>query len=285
MAGANMKDVRLRIKSVESTRQITKAMELVASSKLRRARANLEKARPYFDQVYTTMSSIIEANKDFSSPFLNNRKSTKKICYIIIAGDRGLAGGYNANVLKFALQSIGDKNSVVVPIGKKATEFFKKRNFDTLLPEETVVEEFGLSDCFELSKTVCEGFRKGKFDEIRLIYTSFVSMLSQQPNERKLLPLTLDREKPAGVSTLTIYDPNAEDVFNIITPQFIAGEIYGALCESFASEQGARRSAMENATDNADEMLTSLGLLYNRARQSAITQEITEIVAGANAQN
>lgn len=282
MAGANMKDIRLRIKSVESTKQITKAMELVASSKLRKARERLENSRPFFNQVYSTMSDIVRTNKDFSSPYMASR-AVKKTCYVVIAGDRGLAGGYNSNVLKFASQQMEGKKAVVVPIGRKSVEYFQKREVEILTPSTTVVEEFGLSDCFALSKMLCEAFRKKEFDELYFIYTGFVSMLNQQPNSRIILPLTFEGQEKT-VQNLIIYDPSAEAVFDTITPQFIAGELYGALCESFASEQGARRSAMENASDNAEDMLSNLGLLYNRARQAAITQEISEIVGGANAQ-
>lgn len=282
MAGANMKDIRIRIKSVESTMQITKAMELVASSKLRRARERLENSRPYFDQVYNTMTAIVKANVEFSSVYLRNR-GNKKVCYLVIAGDRGLAGGYNVNVLKYAASLMTVKNSIVVPLGRKAVDYFTKRDYKIITAPQQVVENIGLSDCFELSRTLCASYRKGEFDELYFVYSGFVSMINQQPFERKILPLQFDGPQGA-VTNLISYDPSAEEVFELITPQYIAGLLYGAICESFASEQGARRAAMEAASDNAEEMIDALGLVYNRARQAAITQEISEIVGGANAQ-
>lgn len=282
MAGANMKDIRLRMKSVESTMQITKAMELVASSKLRRARERLESSRPYFDQVYHTMSSIIKTNKEFSSVYLRAR-GDKKACYVVIAGDRGLAGGYNVNVLKYATSIMKGKDALVVPLGRKAVDFFTKRDYKTIQAPEQVVENVGLSDCFELAKVLCTRYRKGEFDELYFVYSGFVSMITQEPAERKILPLHFE-DSLGTVTNLMSYDPSAEDVFEMITPQYIAGLLYGAVCESYASEQGARRAAMESASDNAEEMIGELGLVYNRARQAAITQEISEIVGGANAQ-
>lgn len=282
MAGANMKDIRLRIKSVESTMQITKAMELVASSKLRRARERLENSRPYFDQVYSTMSSIVRANKEFSSVYLRTRGG-KKACYVVIAGDRGLAGGYNVNVLKYAVSIMEGREPLVVPLGRKSADYFTKRDYKTLKAPEQVVESIGLSDCFELARLLCDRYRKGEFDELYFVYSGFVSMITQQPAERKILPLHFENGS-GTVTNLMTYDPSAEDVFELITPQYIAGLLYGAVCESYASEQGARRAAMESASDNAEEMIGELELVYNRARQAAITQEISEIVGGANAQ-
>ncbi len=282
MAGANMKDIRLRMKSVESTMQITKAMELVASSKLRRARERLESSRPYFDQVYSTMSSIVRTNKEFSSVYLRARGG-KKACYVVIAGDRGLAGGYNVNVLKYAVSIMDGKDATVVPLGRKSADYFTKREYKILKAPEQVVENIGLSDCFELGKVLCNRYRKGEFDELYFVYSGFVSMITQEPAERKILPLHFEAET-STVTNLISYDPSAEDVFELITPQYIAGLLYGAVCESYASEQGARRAAMESASDNAEEMIDELGLVYNRARQAAITQEISEIVGGANAQ-
>lgn len=282
MAGANMKDIRTRIKSVESTMQITKAMELVASSKLRKARERLENSRPYFEQVYQTMSSIVKTNREFSSVFLR-RRGGKKACYVIIAGDRGLAGGYNANILKYACSVTTKENSVIIPLGRKASEYFEKRDYNIIKSPESIVENIGLSDCFELSRLICERYRKGEFDEVYFLYSGFISMLSQQPEQRKILPLAFEDDGKHKVVTLMNYDPSAEKVFETITPQYIAGLLYGAVCESFASEQAARRLAMESASDNAEDIIAQLGLLYNRARQAAITQEISEIVSGANA--
>lgn len=277
-----MKDIRLRIKSVESTMQITKAMELVASSKLRKARERLERARPFFDLVYETMTGISASNKEFGSVYMRERP-VKKSLYVVIAGDRGLAGGYNTNVLKHAVSVMDGQQAVVAPLGKKAVEYFTRHGYEVLEAPESTVEAIDLDDCFALSEILCKGFRNGEYDEVYFVYSGFLTMLSQEPAVRKVLPLAFEKPEEGRAINYTVYDPSSEEVFDLVAPQYLAGLLYGAVCESFASEQGARRTAMESATDNAEEMIGSLNLMYNRARQSAITQEITEIVSGANA--
>lgn len=283
MAGASMKDIKLRIKSVESTMQITKAMELVASSKLRRAKERVEKSRPYFEVLHAALSDIAASNAELSSPYIA-RRPVKKTCYVVIAGDRGLAGGYNANILKAVAAEVEGKEICVLPVGKKALEHYQRRGVERITEQYAEAADVTVSDCFSMAQLLAKGFLAGEYDEIRLAYTNFVSMLSQQPATLRLLPLDVSRPEPgAGPRGLTLYEPSSEEVYDAIVPEYLAGLIYGALCESVASELGARRSAMDAATKNAGEMIDSLSLHYNRARQAAITQEITEIVAGAEA--
>ena len=281
MAGASMKDIKLRIKSVEGTMQITKAMELVASSKLRRAKERVEHSRPYFDVLHAALDDIAYSNDEFRSPYMAQRP-VKKSCYVVIAGDRGLAGGYNANILKAVAAHAEGKNWCVLPIGKKALEHYRRRGVPVVTDRYAVAGDVEMSGCYDIARTLAKGFVDGEFDEIILAYTNFVSMLSQQPATLKLLPLNYRKaEKGSGPLKTTLYEPDSETVYNAIVPEYLAGLIWGALCESVASELGARRTAMDAASKNAGEMIENLSLHYNRARQAAITQEITEIVAGA----
>lgn len=281
---ANMKSVKLRIKSVQSTMQITKAMELVASSKLRKAKERAETCRPYFQTLHGTLQDIAEGNTDFSSVYAKEAAS-EKYCYVMIAGDRGLAGGYNTNLFK-CLEAAGEgKDFVVLPIGKKAVEYAHRRNIPCITEQFAEIAEISVADCFEMSNLLCEEFKKGSFGHIELCYTRFVSMLSQQPDVFSMLPLSdlakeeTDEKKP--VRNLILYEPNSMEVFDAIVPEYLAGLVYGGVCEAVASELAARRTAMEAATSNAEEMIEKLNLYYNRARQASITQEITEIVGGA----
>lgn len=282
MAASSMKDIKLRIKSVESTMQITKAMELVASSKLRRAKERSESTRPYFTTLRETLEDIAQSNTDFSSPFVQERE-TGKVCYVVIAGDRGLAGGYNNNLFKAVWEDMADQSACVLPIGKKAVEHCARRGMESLSDDYTSVEDISLRDCFSIAKLLCEEFRKGTFDTLYVGYTKFVSMLSQQPQVVKLLPIRHQQEEREKARSLIEYEPSAPAVYNAIVPEYVGGLLWGAVCESLASELGARRTAMDAASKNAGEMIEDLSLKYNRARQGAITQEITEIVAGAEA--
>ena len=281
MAGVSMKDIKLRIKSMESTKQITKAMEMVAASKLRRAQERVANSRPYFEILYDTLNTIANNTEDFSSPYLEQRE-VRKTCYVVVGGDRGLAGGYNHNVFKLAYSRMEGKDACVVPIGKKCLEFFRARKAEILTEAYAVAGDVHVGDCFTVARLLSRGFLAGEFDAVCVVYTNFVSMLSQSPAVLDLLPLAYHPrpgDKPAGC--LTLYEPDSTAVFDAIIPEYLGGLIYGALCESVTSEQGARRTAMDAATKNAEEMISGLSLRYNRARQGAITQEITEIVAGA----
>ncbi|MBQ6859847.1 MAG: ATP synthase F1 subunit gamma [Clostridia bacterium] len=282
MAGASMKDIKLRIKSVESTMQITKAMELVASSKLRKAKERQERSRPYFIGLKETLVDIESSTKDFSSPYQKQR-DIKKRCLIMIAGDRGLAGGYNSNIIKAVIEKMqGDIPTCILPIGKRAVDFCNRKGIEIVTSEFIEAGSISIPDCFAISNLVTQGYLSGQFDEVSIIYTQFVSMLTQTPRAESLLPLKAESNSERREShSLVLYEPSPEEVYDAIVPGYIAGMIYGAMCESVASEQGARRTAMDAASKNAAEMIEDLSLRYNRARQGAITQEITEIVAGA----
>lgn len=280
---ATMKEIKLRMHSVKSTMQITKAMELVASSKLRRAQEQMLKSRPYFEALYGSLCDIAEENGDTASPYTQPRE-VRRTCWIVIAGDRGLAGGYNNNVLKLALAGMQDRDAVVLPIGKKAVEFFRRRQIPILTELYAEAGEVTVGDCFSLAHMLCKGFCAGDFDEIHIAFTTFVSVLSQEPTSLQLLPrmaASCPVREPGAARQLVTYEPDSGTVYDAIVPEYLGGLVYGALCESLASELGARRTAMDSATKNAEEMIEDLNLRYNRARQGAITQEITEIVAGA----
>ena len=279
---ANMKAVKLRIKSVENTMQITKAMELVASSKLRRAKERSDNCRPYFEELYDTLKTIATGNTDFSSIYAKASEGTK-VCYVVIAGDRGLAGGYNNNLFKCFEAEAKGKEYAVLPIGKKAVEYFKRKKADILSEEFAEIAPMTVGDCFEVARLICEEFKTGEYSTVGLVYTEFVSMLSQEPHFVPVLPLSelTDEEDTEPVRNLILYEPESTEVFDAIVPEYMAGVVFGAVCDSVASEQAARRTAMESATSNAEEMIGTLNLQYNRARQASITQEITEIVGGA----
>lgn len=282
MAASSMKDIKLRIRSVESTMQITKAMELVASSKLRRAKERAERSRPYFDALHATLTDIAYGNTEFESPFVAQRK-VKKSCFILIAGDRGLAGGYNTNLFKaFEQASELCAERCVLPIGKKALEYCVRHDIETVSTEFGIAESVSLSACFSIARMLTANFEKAEYDELFVSYTNFVSMLSQSPATLKLLPLNYERELASESKELVLYEPSCTAVYNAIVPEYVGGLLFGALCESIASELGARRTAMDSASKNASDMIDGLSLRYNRARQGAITQEITEIVAGSN---
>ena len=278
MAGVSTKQIKNRIRSMESTKQITKAMEMVASSKLRRAQAQIQAARPYFRILRQTIDDIVAGNREFTSPYLRKREGNR-VLYVVVAGDRGLAGGYNSNVLKPLLVAAKNMQITALPIGKKTVEYFRSHNIPVLTNQYAEAADMSIGDCYTAAKMLCKYFRDGEFQEVRIAYTEFVSVLSQNPAELRLLPLEPEGEGKSH--RVTLYEPGSEEVFDTIVPEYLGGMIYGALCESRASEQAARRTAMDSATKNAEEMIADLSLKFNRARQAAITQEITEIVAGA----
>ncbi len=279
MAGVSTKEIKNRIRSMESTRQITKAMEMVAASKLRHAQTRVLASRPYFEILHDTVSGIVESNSDFSSPYLTERK-VKKSAYVVIAGDRGLAGGYNSNILKLVHAEAQGKNVTVLPIGKKAVDYYRSHKVPMLTEQYAEAADVSIGDCFSMAKQLCTGYLAGEYDEIVVAYTAFASMLSQTPATLRMLPLTQERGKSTGSGDI-LYEPDSVEVFQRIVPEYLGGMLYGALCESCCSEQAARRTAMDSATQNADDMIADLSLKFNQARQAAITQEITEIVAGS----
>ena len=280
MAGS-MKDIKLRIKSVESTMQITKAMELVASSKMRRAKERVEHSRPYFETLHKTLTEIAAADPRARNPYLR-RAEIKKTLLIVIAGDRGLAGGYNSNVLRQAQQEAGDV--MVLPIGKRSAEYFVHHEVPLFTQEVLLAADITVGECFQLARRITEGYCKGEYDAVKICYTRFDSMMTQTASTMEVLPLSIEpteQQKAEARRSQILYKPSSEEVFRAIIPEYVAGIVYGAVCESVASELAARRTAMDAATKNAGEMIDHLNLYYNRARQAAITQEITEIVAGA----
>lgn len=277
-----MKDIKLRIKSVESTRQITKAMELVASSKLRKAKERAEQSRPFFKALTDVIANIAAGGKGVESPYITPRQ-VKKSCFIVIGGDRGLAGGYNHNVFGLATSLMEGKNVVMLPVGKRTLEYFSRRGVEILTEEFAEIESLGVGSCHTMARFLCERFLAEEFDEVCVVYTKFVSVLTQTPSTVSLLPLdaALYNGEEARPSHYVLYEPGAKAVFNAVVPDYLAGVLWSAVSESMASEFGARRTAMEAATKNATEMIDGLSLQYNRARQGAITQEITEIVSGS----
>lgn len=286
--GANIKTIRARIRSVESTMHITKAMELVASSKVKRAVARMEESRFYRTVILDAFAELSEAGTIYSKP----RSESLPVLYIVIAGDRGLAGGYNGNIFRSTAVTLRE-NDAVLPIGKRAVDHFERRQVNVVSSEFVSVETMKSEECSRAAYLIRDMYDRGEIGGVRLIYTRFVSMLTQTPDMICLLPLEKeDMESINGAAekstagsqaarAVVEYEPSAESVLNALIPEYIAGVLYSAVCEAFASEVASRRSAMDTATKNADEMLDTLSLKYNRARQSAITQEITEIVAGA----
>jgi F-type H+-transporting ATPase subunit gamma len=282
---ASMLDIKRRIKSVNSTKQITKAMNLVASSKLTKARSNFNDTKPFFDGTVSVISNIIKRTGQASNPFLKKREGNK-VAVIVITGDRGLCGGYNANACKAALNVIGDREAEIITIGSKAREFFKHKKADIAAGFRDISEKPTYQDAKQVADTAVKMFSEGKVDEVYIVYTKYISTISNEPQTLKLLPLNPDNfmaEEATGPSTLTIYEPDEEAVLDYIIPKYINTVVYGALVESAVCELSSRMTAMDAATDNASDMIDRLNLFYNRARQGAITQEITEIVSGSNA--
>lgn len=297
MATANIKDVKRRIKSVESTMQITKAMELVASSKLRRAKEKALQSQPYFNTLYKTLKDI-SLSTSFS--IQKGKAAEKRALLVVIAGDRGLAGGFNHNVLKLAAERIesiiSDGYEVsIMPIGKKSVEYFSKHTYDIYDQFSQVAEKMSVYDCLKISDEVVSKYTRGEFARVEICYTTFANTLSQIPKNVQAFPLEAepdadpvsddpadsDSEKKPKYKSAVVYDPSPQEVLKLLLPKYFGGLLYGAIVDSYACEQAARRTAMESASDNAQEMIDNLSLLYNRARQAQITQELTEIVSGS----
>lgn len=264
--GADIKQLRMRIKSVDSTLHLTKAMGLVASSKIRKATDSMNKGKEYARALEETVSILTAYDECKKTPYMSAREE-KKTCLVVVAGDRGLAGGYNANVFRL-LREYPDAK--VIPIGKRACERFGQ--------PIVYAENYSYADAISLAKDICRDFVAEKYDRFGIVCTEYHSMMSQEAYVKWLLPLTEDSEKRANNA---IFEPDEITVLNAVIPDYIAGMIVSCVKESFASEVAARRVAMDSAGKNAQEMIDRLDLEYNRARQGAITQEITEIVAGS----
>ncbi|MBF8983766.1 ATP synthase F1 subunit gamma [Lutibacter sp. B2] len=287
MAGMGMLDIKRRIKSVNNTKQITKAMELVSSSKLKRARERAETIKPYFYTVKETVQDIFSNDTNIDHRYVTPR-AVKKSVYIVITSDRGLCGGYNINPIKLGIAHMQDKKNVsVITIGNKARDYFRNRKYEMDGEFTGISEKPTYQDAKKISSLALKLYEKKMADEVYIIYTQFVSTLTQNPQMIKLLPFTSEGNGKVDESHKPFeyisYEPSPEALLDYIIPKYIESTIYGAMAESAASEQAARRVAMESATDNAEEMIDNLTLNYNRARQAAITQEIAEIVGGAEA--
>jgi len=281
---ASMRDIKRRIKSVNSTQQITKAMNLVASSKLTRAKNRLMDTRPFFQETRKVIAGIVNGSKGISHPFLEKR-DVKRKAVILITGDRGLCGGYNVNVSKAAMSCIDNTDNVsAITVGSKGREYFKRRGVNILESYTGISENPDYSDALKIGRLALDLFTEGEADEVYLAYTEFISTLSSEPKLIKLLPVDVNEfndDNADSEQALTIYEPDEEAVLEYVIPKYVNTVIFGAMVESAVCELGARMTAMDSATENASEMIDSLNLLYNRARQGAITQEITEIVGGS----
>lgn len=266
--GADIKQLRTRIKSVDSTLHLTKAMGLVASSKIRRATASMQQGREYAAAVVDTVAQLTASAECAGSPYLANR-GEERTRLLVIAGDRGLAGGYNANIFRLMRDHTDAR---VYPIGK--------RSCDRYGGDIRYAEGFSYEDAKALAEELCRDFADGLYDRLGIVYTRYISMMSQEASVEWILPLCA---KEGVTQTSAIFEPDEITVLNTVIPEYVAGILLARVKESFASEVAARRVAMDSAGKNAQEMIDELGLAYNRARQGAITQEITEIVAGSGA--
>lgn len=283
---ASMKEIKRRRGSIQSTRQITKAMQLVSTVKLQKTRARAEEGKPYFSLVYETMFSILSKSGNVDHRFLRSASQGKK-AVIVISSNRGLAGGYNNSIAKLVETSFSKEEALIYAIGKKAKDTLERRGYEIAGEYNEVITDPMYQDAVDITKKLLSDYEAGKIAEIYVVYTHFKNTVVHVPTLKKLLPVSIDEQEEEEVETKTNllmnYAPNEEEVLEAIVPKYISAIIYGSLQQAIASENGARMSAMENATNNADELIDKLLLKYNRARQGAITQELTEIVAGANA--
>lgn len=278
-------DIKRRMRSINSTMQITKAMYLVSSAKLNKAKARVEETRPYFEITTDSVKRILSASKGMNHPFLKKRE-VKKTVFIVITADRGLAGGYNSNILKLTEQNMNKETDSVIVMGSRGRDLLKRRGYNIIESYIGITEEPEFSDAKLIGNIVMDLYEKEEVDSIKLIYTKFISAMTQEPTMITLLPSEIvDDKEEAQNLTQVQYEPSPESVIEYLIPKYIQGAVYGGLIESAASQQGARMTAMEAATDNAEEIIDELDLSYNRARQASITQEISEIVGGAEALN
>ena len=282
---ASMRDIKRRKSSVQSTQQITKAMKLVSTVKLQRAKGRAEKSKTYFSCMYDTVASMLSKAGTVNHPFLMAGESTKK-AVIVITANRGLAGGYNSNIVKLIKNSDFKKEDLLLyTIGTKGRDALARLGYTIAADYSEVIDEPMYSDAMEISKKLLEEFAAGRIGEIYVAYTGFKNTVTHVPTLLKLLPVKVEDDRPQSEDHQAVmeFEPECEEAIDLIIPKYITSLIYGALIESIASENGARMQAMDSATSNADDMISKLSLLYNRARQSSITQELTEIIAGAEA--
>ena len=281
---ASMRDIKRRRGSIQSTQQITKAMKLVSTVKLQRARAGAERSKAYFDSMYSTVNSILSRVGHVEHRYLMPGKSPKK-AVIVISSNRGLAGGYNSNVVKLVTRNEewNKEDIVVYAIGSKGRDTLARSGYEIKETLTEVIEAPAYEDAMLLTRRLLEAFEQDEIGEIYLAYTSFKNTVSHVPTLLKLLPVDFKPEEESTGQAMMNFEPEDEEALDMIIPKYITSLIYGAMVEAVASENGARMQAMDNATSNAEEMISDLALKYNRARQSSITQELTEIIAGAEA--
>lgn len=283
-----MRDIKRRRTSVQSTQQITKAMKLVSTVKLQKARTRAEESKPYFDCMYATMTSLLAKAGNINHPYLKVDDSKKK-AVIVVTSNRGLAGGYNSNVVKMVTENetFTKENIRIYAIGGKGLELLKHKGYDIVADYSEMIEEPSYDDAKSITKRLLTDFENGEIGEIYLIYTFFKNTVSHIPTMIKVLPAEVQEEagEEDAKAQLTPmnFEPEAEEAISLLVPKYISSILYGAFVEAVASENGARMQAMDSATSNAEEMIDDLELKYNRARQGAITQELTEIIAGAEA--
>ena len=282
---ASMRAIKRRKGSIQSTQQITKAMKLVSTVKLQKAKNRAEQSNPYFNYMYQTVTSMLARSGNMNHPYLKAGTSQKK-AIITIASNRGLAGGYNSNIVKLVTDSGIPREEVqIYIIGRKARESLQRKGYEMKGDYSDVIEGPTYEDAAAICKEVLGAFTRGEIGEIYLAYTHFKNTVSHEPTLMKLLPVEFDEAelKEADSNVLMNYEPNEEEALDLIIPKYMTSLFYGALVEAVASENGARMQAMDSATSNAEEMISDLTLKYNRARQGSITQELTEIIAGAEA--
>jgi F-type H+-transporting ATPase subunit gamma len=282
---ASMRDIKRRKGSIQSTQQITKAMKLVSTVKLQRAKQNAEKSQTYFHCMYNTVHSILRRTQNLEHKYLKSGESGKK-AVIVITSNRGLAGGYNSNVIKLITQGeLANEDLAIYAIGKKGKDALAK-NYEIRADYSDVMEDPVYAEAMKISKEVLSAFENGEISEIYLAYTGFKNTVVHIPTLLKLLPVEVSEEEETAQEddhVMMNFEPEDEEALNLLIPKYITSLIYGGMIEAIASENGARMQAMDAATSNAEEMIEDLTLLYNRARQGSITQELTEIIAGANA--
>lgn len=308
---ASMRDIKRRKESVQSTQQITKAMKLVSTVKLQRAKGRAESAKPYFDKMYEAVTSILDKAVNLDHPYVRGNDSSKN-AVIVISGNRGLAGGYNNNIVKEVIEAgMTPENTVIYGVGKKGVESLKRRGYEIVQETSEMIEEPCFEDAAALAKVLLKAYEKGEIGRIYIAYTRFQNTVVHIPTVVQLLPVVVTEElkeeagsrvsmalegkaesrvsmdfeqkEKTGYKTPMNFEPDPEEVLGMLVPKYLTSLIYGALVESAASEHGARMQAMDSATGNADEIIRTLSLAYNRARQGAITQELTEIISGAEA--
>lgn len=287
---ASMRDIKRRRMSIQSTQQITKAMKLVSTVKLQKARARAENTQAYFDSMYKTVTSMLSKTKHIEHPYLRKGDSDK-IGIVVVTSNRGLAGGYNSNIIKLVTGQDFDKAKVkIYAVGSKGVDSLVRKGYEITADYSEMIEEPVYGDAKEIAKRLLTDFTTGEIGEIYLAYTFFKNTVSHVPTLMKLLPINPEEmnvkeevEEDDDKLTLMNFEPNEEEALNLLVPKYMSSILYGAFVEAVASENGARMQAMDSATSNAEEMISDLGLKYNRARQSSITQELTEIIAGAEA--